>query len=226
MEVLLAISAITDPILKQKVDKSLALLRRTFALYAPSAVALSFNGGKDSTVLLHLVRAALAQWLQQQQTVEVPLAPTAPPAATPDSNGRAANGVAVPANGAAAEHRVRSFFFERDDDFEEIVEFVRRTDERYSLCTDVLVEKDFKAGLQSYLAATGVRAIVLGTRRCVRLCVATCFYAGAVSLSVSQHLFACCSVQGVCLISWHALPRFPICALIMVVSSALVLQHN
>lgn len=34
-------------------------------LYKPSEIVLSFNGGKDATVLLHLARAAVAGFLKE-----------------------------------------------------------------------------------------------------------------------------------------------------------------
>lgn len=48
-----------SPGLVSVLRSSLAVLREAVALYGPSAVATAFNGGKDATVVLHLVRAVL-----------------------------------------------------------------------------------------------------------------------------------------------------------------------
>eukprot|EP00879_Flechtneria_rotunda_P020950 GHRR01022060.1.p1 GENE.GHRR01022060.1~~GHRR01022060.1.p1 ORF type:complete len:191 (+),score=79.25 GHRR01022060.1:242-814(+) len=58
-EVAESIRQIDDPVLRGKVHKALHMLRRTLELYRHSDISLSFNGGKDSTVLLHLMRVAL-----------------------------------------------------------------------------------------------------------------------------------------------------------------------
>ena len=60
---------------------------------------------------------------------------------------------------------VRTFIFERRDDFPEILEFVRAMDARYGLRLEEL-EGDFRLGLASLIRRSGVKAIVLGTRRC------------------------------------------------------------
>lgn len=60
---------------------------------------------------------------------------------------------------------VRTFIFERRDDFAEILDFVRAMDARYGLRLEEL-EGDFRSGLASLIRRCGVKAIVLGTRRC------------------------------------------------------------
>lgn len=71
-------------------------------------VALSFNGGKDCTVLLHLIRAALAQ-------------------RTSDDTGND-HGL----------HGLTTFFFPNENDFEEITQFTHQTNSDYHLHMEVL----------------------------------------------------------------------------------------
>ena len=59
------------------------------------------------------------------------------------------------------------FVFNRPDDFPEIRHFLVMMDARYGLGVDA-VEGDFKDGLRSIVAKRGVKAIFLGTRRCLR----------------------------------------------------------
>eukprot|EP00878_Enallax_costatus_P028716 GHUV01031051.1.p1 GENE.GHUV01031051.1~~GHUV01031051.1.p1 ORF type:complete len:571 (+),score=152.40 GHUV01031051.1:434-2146(+) len=58
-QVAAGIRAIDDTVLRGKVQKALHMLHRTLELYRLPDISLSFNGGKDSTVLLHLMRVAL-----------------------------------------------------------------------------------------------------------------------------------------------------------------------
>ncbi|XP_044473978.1 uncharacterized protein LOC123202205 [Mangifera indica] len=56
MEIDKAIKERDDRRLKIKYNNAIYVIRRVLALYSIAEVALSFNGGKDSTVLLHLLR--------------------------------------------------------------------------------------------------------------------------------------------------------------------------
>ncbi|MEW5309379.1 MAG: hypothetical protein WDW38_001273 [Sanguina aurantia] len=192
MDVLEHIEQLRNTPLHARILRSIALLRRTFDLYPKHQVAFSFNGGKDSTVLLHLLRAAVAMDLiaaKGQEQVMLRAQPTAQQALP----GTACNGsptaslqtephqVAPPvlsapfgqpaSTPASRSHPtsgelggVRNFFFVHDADFTEVKQFVRDCDARHALAVDYLTDPDFKHGLQSYLAVTGVTAVVLGTR--------------------------------------------------------------
>lgn len=120
-------------------------------------MAFSFNGGKDSTVLLHLLRAAVARRAQRQ-----------------DSNGLSWE---EKPQGRCDEHSnfahkhcdeflggIRTFFFDSRTDFPEIVDFVHQTDEQYCLGMETL-HGDFKAGVADFINRTSIKAIILGTRR-------------------------------------------------------------
>lgn len=57
-----------------------------------------------------------------------------------------------------------TFIFERDDDFPEILSFVRDVNRKYNLGVEEL-EGDFKSGLEGLLARKPIKAVVIGTRR-------------------------------------------------------------
>ncbi|GBF98909.1 FAD synthase [Raphidocelis subcapitata] len=181
------LGAVDDPVLQGKLAKALGVLSRSFALYRPNQLALSFNGGKDSTVLLHLLRLAL-----HPQGAEWAAAAAAAAARRTTSGGgaAAAAAAAAAANGSASSSRrssayggvsggggggsfsepaglggIHSFYFERPDDFQEVRDFVRTTDSAYRLGVAFLDDPDFNAGLRGYLEGSGALAIVLGTRR-------------------------------------------------------------
>ncbi|KAI7844692.1 hypothetical protein COHA_001780 [Chlorella ohadii] len=105
-------------------------------------LAFSFNGGKDSTVLLHIIRATLAQ--RQREHEKQAGSPWA--------------GDDLPLGG------VLTFFFHHDTDFPEVLEFTHNTSKEYGLGMEILTG-DFKQGLSQLLAQTHVQGIVLGTRR-------------------------------------------------------------
>lgn len=120
----------------------------------PDGTAFSFNGGKDSTVLLHIIRAAVAQ---RRRALAVNAEADASSSNRAAANG-AVPGESRPAPGNAAEPDalqrlhlpdgarsnepggcggMRTFVFERDDDFHEIREFVAAMDRQYGLDVEV-----------------------------------------------------------------------------------------
>lgn len=105
-------------------------------------MAFSFNGGKDSTVLLHLIRIALA--------LRTSVEPSNNPKSSTETQPFHAH--------------ITTFFFHNDGDFQDITDFTHQTNHDYLLHMRVL-HGDFKAGLEAFLQETQVKAILLGTRR-------------------------------------------------------------
>lgn len=100
--------------------------------YRTSGLALSLNGGKDSTALLHLIRAALCIRKNEEQQID-------------------------------GLEGIVTFFFDKADDFPDVVQFTKDTDVQYSLKMKIYTT-DFFSGLHDLLGETNVQGIFLGTR--------------------------------------------------------------
>ncbi|XP_031475244.1 uncharacterized protein LOC116247294 isoform X1 [Nymphaea colorata] len=139
MEIDEAIKKSKDRRLQAKYKNAVYVIQRAFALYSFDEVAFSFNGGKDSTVLLHLLRAGYA--LHEEQ------------------NNRSKGIV----EGGKSKCPLRTIYFESPCAFPEINAFTYETASTYSLQLEI-IRLDFKAGLVGLLKEKPVKAIFLGTR--------------------------------------------------------------
>ncbi|KAK8957659.1 hypothetical protein KSP39_PZI000668 [Platanthera zijinensis] len=101
-------------------------------------VAFSFNGGKDSTVLLHLLRAGYFLYQKEMGSF----------------NGNMDSVLKCP---------IRTIYFETTSTFPEINSFTHETAASYDLQLDI-IRLDFKSGLVALLKEKTTKAIFLGTR--------------------------------------------------------------
>ncbi|CAN1805247.1 FAD synthase [Linum perenne] len=135
MEIDEAIRESDDRRLKTKYNNAIYVIQRALALYSIEEVALSFNGGKDSTVLLHLLRAGYFLHKGEQSCL----------------------------NGGLTSFPIRTIYFESPSAFPEINSFTYDAASRYGLELDIICS-DFKSGLENLLKANPIRAIFLGVR--------------------------------------------------------------
>uniref|UniRef100_A0A5B7AXI5 FAD synthase n=1 Tax=Davidia involucrata TaxID=16924 RepID=A0A5B7AXI5_DAVIN len=139
MEIDKAIRESDDRRLKTKYNNAIYVIQRSLALYSIEEVAFSFNGGKDSTVLLHLLRAGY--YLHKEERSH--------------------------SNGDLTNHEfmfpVRIIYFESPSAFPEINSFTYETASTYGLQMDI-IRLDFKSGLEALLKSKPIRAIYLGVR--------------------------------------------------------------
>ncbi|KAG6558131.1 hypothetical protein Mapa_000312 [Marchantia paleacea] len=140
MDIWNSVAECGDKRLQAKFKLSMNVIDRTLSLYGCEEVAFSFNGGKDSTVLLHLLRAGYAVAESQ----------VAPPACTEDVRSR-------------TQHRIRTIYFESPDVFPEIDSFTLDTAKAYDLELE-LIRLDFKSGLVELQKKRPMKAVFLGTR--------------------------------------------------------------
>lgn len=139
MEIDKAIRESDDTRLKTKYNNAVYVIQRALALYSVEEVAFSFNGGKDSTVLLHLLRAG--HYLHKVGK----------------------NQSAADLGDAEITFPIRTIYFESPSAFPEINSFTYDTASIYKLQMDI-IRLDFKSGLESLFKAHPIRAIFLGVR--------------------------------------------------------------
>ncbi|KAI9018285.1 hypothetical protein DFJ74DRAFT_708508 [Hyaloraphidium curvatum] len=128
-----------DDRLSEKVAKSLKVLEEAYERYGPDGFALSFNGGKDCTVLLHLQAAALYLYERKRH---------------PDYLGVGLAGAPI-----------KTVYVTVPHSFPDVDEFVDECQARYGLDL-IRLPSPMKSALQSYLDHdAGVKAVCVGTRR-------------------------------------------------------------
>ncbi|XP_078437119.1 phosphoadenosine phosphosulfate (PAPS) reductase family protein [Wolffia australiana] len=138
MEIDKAISECSDRRLQTKYKNATFVIRRTFALYSFEEIAFSFNGGKDSTVLLHLLRAGYFLY-------------------------NAEEGQRSSETSTKKECAMRTIYFDSPSAFPEINSFTYEIADTYGLELEV-IHSDFKSGLEDVLKKKPIKAIFLGTR--------------------------------------------------------------
>ncbi|KAL2229381.1 UNVERIFIED_CONTAM: FAD synthase [Sesamum indicum] len=139
MEIDKAVRESDDIRLKTKYNNAIYVIQRALALYSVEEVAFSFNGGKDSTVLLHLLRAGY--YMHKAGTNLSTRDPVNDETTFP----------------------IRTIYFESSSAFPEINSFTYDTAFVYKLQMDI-IRLDFKSGLEALLKDKPIRAIFLGVR--------------------------------------------------------------
>ncbi|KAJ7554326.1 hypothetical protein O6H91_06G135300 [Diphasiastrum complanatum] len=141
MEILNAVEGCSDKRLRTKCKQALYVIDRTLALYKFEEVAFSFNGGKDSTVLLHLLRAACVAG-EAKRTIHIG---------------------AEESTCLELGKSIRTIYFESPSAFPEIDSFTYETARVYNLEMEIL-RQDFKSGLSALFKTKPIKAVFLGTR--------------------------------------------------------------
>jgi FAD synthetase len=140
MDVVEAVRRVPNAVLHLKFQASLTVIHRALTLYSPQQVAFSFNGGKDSTVLLHILRAAVAQQAASAHEDSGP--PPSPLSA------------------------ITSFVFDDVNEFDEVRSFTREQIEKWEMnCRVFPTSVKFAEGLQQLIDKHDLKACILGTRR-------------------------------------------------------------
>jgi FAD synthetase len=153
----------TNPCLGAKVVHSLEVIDRAFDTYSEEGLAVSFNGGKDCTLLLHLV---LYAYLRRRRT-RVNAA-----SAKDSEEERRTDGEGTASTDEARWMRILYFWFPTC--FPEETQFVMDTTRRLRLDL-VKSTKSYREGLQEIIetARPPIQGIFMGTRHtdpsCARL---------------------------------------------------------
>lgn len=171
-----------DASLHAALKSALDVLAKTLHVYREEEVCFSFNGGKDSTVVLHLLRAAVLEHRLKQEKEYHPdgtpsvqgVSPTSDADADGDGQdaGPGTGGAAAAATGPADSAQrspndpgtgnIRLVYFNSPKNFVEVLDFMSATERQFGLTIHRV--GGFKAGL-TRLLGEGVRAVCMGTRR-------------------------------------------------------------
>ena len=149
-----------DSALGLKIDKSLAVLQNAFDTFSIERTCFCFNGGKDSTVVLHLLRAAVARSILSSGANGGAEVEGAAPAPTESSSAD----VALSASYGAAFARMPILFFRNVDEFPEVLSFIAATTREMNL-TLIEFECSYKDGVAQLVDAGRLKAVTMGQRR-------------------------------------------------------------
>jgi FAD synthetase len=148
-----------DPTIKPFMEQSIQVLEQCLRMYGVDGTAFSFNAGKDSTVVLHLLRAAVTR-LYVRKAEELRVLEQQEPQTTPELELEAKR---TELQGIQLQN-VPIIYFEHDNEFTEIRDFVSYLAEQYNVGYRVFTGK-FEVELEVLLKETSVKAILMGVRK-------------------------------------------------------------
>jgi len=140
--------------LSDRIKNSLCIIEEAFQKFAFKELALSFNGGKDCCVLLHLINYVILK-LQKEKEI---------------NNNNSNNSSSIDNNnnsGNSDEHKstynLNTIYFTTKDSFNQVNEFTEKCSKIYNLNT-VNISSGIKEGLEEVVSKKNIKAIFVGTR--------------------------------------------------------------
>ncbi|KAJ8900788.1 hypothetical protein NDN08_000088 [Rhodosorus marinus] len=125
----------------RKLRVAIETIEGALRLYGQDKISIAFNGGKDATVILHLYRAAVANFVREEDVRNQ-----------------------LSEQEKAQRSRVVSMYIVQKDEFPEVEEYVHETDKQYAIDASFL-HTSFKEALIEFLnERPKIQAFVLGTR--------------------------------------------------------------
>lgn len=170
-----AFYAAADASTQERLQKALNVVFRCIDIFGLEGACFSFNGGKDSTVVLHLLRIVLAKRVleeaehEQLRALERQLSDegvTATTVTSPRNEFLSADLVSedeLERRVDAKLRRIPVMYFDSYDQFPEVREFVESSVERYSLHCHVY-KCSFVEGVKETLEKQHIKAIFMGVR--------------------------------------------------------------
>jgi len=161
LDAVYGLAAQSDP-LGLRVKEAVDVIEDTLKTHGRNHISMSFNGGKDCTVLLHLLAAVLSRHeTRSTDTTEAgDRNPQGDGESQPQSipeNGYSGESSNSAASSASSVPTIRSVYITCPSPFQEVESFVDETISRYSLDL-VRVDGPMKEGLANYLDLLKARA--------------------------------------------------------------------
>jgi FAD synthetase len=166
-----AFYASADVHTRARVQKALDVIHRAIDIFGLEGVCFSFNGGKDSTVVLHLLRIVIAKRVLEEaqlaekarleastsnaKTVTSPRQCFVSPALLDEDD--------LEARVEQAMKRVPVMYFDSHDQFPEVRDFIELCVANYSLNCHVY-KCSFVEGVKDILEKLGIKGIYMGVR--------------------------------------------------------------
>ncbi|GIQ82951.1 hypothetical protein KIPB_007375, partial [Kipferlia bialata] len=119
-----------------RIQESLDVIGEAFQRFHNDPVAISFNGGKDCTVLVQLVRLWAHMEAERTHTDRMEF----------------------------LQARVPVFFLRTGNQFPEVSDFIRYLDSHVGLKVKTLSDAPFKNLLEDYIDETGIKGVFVGVR--------------------------------------------------------------
>jgi len=151
------------------IHTSIQIIRTSFQRYSFRELAFSFNGGKDCTVLLHLLYLACLKD-QVSSDVEVDSSTKSLSSSEYPSLISSQNSLITPPTSPSSSvtshslliNKMRTIYFDLPNSFDESLKFTRESCIRYGLVLEEITCEKIKEGLSKI--SPEVRAIYIGTR--------------------------------------------------------------